>query len=125
MYVRAIDISGSRIGSSRRPAERTVDASSKSGGTNSGRTGGEAPKAAGRSIVPVGPSPSAGPRRKPELSPAFVTQLAASSVAALATGERRGSRDPSSILDKASGTYRRSLRLVTAIEPGFLVKREF
>jgi hypothetical protein len=75
-------------------------------------------------MVVAGASPSTGPRQRPDYAPSFVTQLAATGAAGLASGDRRYHRDPSPVLDRAGAAYRQTVRLLTEIEPGFLAQRQ-
>jgi hypothetical protein len=126
MYVRAIALHGSRIGSSRPRADRIVDeaASGRAAGDRNADQGHSRP--AGRDVIPVGPSPSTGPRRRPELAPGFVTQLAATGATGLATGDRRSSpRNAPAVVVRADAAYRSAIRLTTMVEPGFLYRRSY
>ena len=62
--------------------------------------------------------------RRPGHSAAFITQLAALHLGAAPEGERRVRRAPESVARRAAGHYRATGALTSAIEPGFLVRRD-
>lgn len=83
-------------------------------------------EAANRLPVPVQTAPSSPPPGygRPQISAAFITQLAALHLGAARDGERRIHRNDPAVAPRAAGSYGAARALPTAIEPGFLVRRE-